>query len=273
MRTDSNSEKLQTRLERAAAAFNLSAESRDLTIKQVFGSQQSPDDPTVVLAVTANYAREVALPLVQAVEALPSKLDQASRKAVDSVAGVATAKVEAAHAKLAENLSEVVKAEVANHLKQVEMRREMGLGAFIAVACILTAIAGGHVGWSKGRSDVSRLATEWASLAARSDSKTWLQLISANSNITETLMGNCYAGSQNVWSQQGASACKVPMWLSNVRAPTAAGTVQSTYQSVTDWLASWNLIVLVMASVLTGLFGGKAIRSFTSLRPIRWIID
>lgn len=273
MRTDSNPEKLQTRLDRAATAFNLSSEARDLTIKQVFGSQQSLDDPTVILAVTANYAREVTLPLVEAVEALPSKLDHASRKAVDSVAGAATAKVEAAHAKLADNLSEVVKIEVASHLKQVEMRREMGLGACIAIACILTSVAGGCVGWSIGRSDVSGLATEWASLAARSDSRRWLQLINANGNITETLMSNCYAGSPNLWSQQGASACKVPMWLGSVRAPTAAGTVQSTYQSVTDWLASWDLIVLVMVSVLTGLLGGKAIRSFKSLRLVRWIID
>lgn len=273
MRTDGNPEKLQTRLERAAMAFNLSPEGRDLTIKQVFGSQQSPDDPTVILAVTANYAREVALPLVEAVEALPSKLDHASQKAVDSVAGAATAKVEAAHAKLADNLSEVVKIEVANHLKQVEMRREMGLGACIAIACILTSIAGGCVGWSIGRSDVSGLATEWASLAARSDSRRWLQLINANGNIADTLMGNCYAGSPNVWSREGASACKVPMWLDKIRAPTAAGSMRSTYQSVTDWLASWDLLVLVMTSVLIGLLGAKAIRSLRSLRPIRWIVD
>lgn len=273
MRNYDNHEKLQTRLDRAVAAFNLSAEGRDLTMKQVFGSQQSPDDPTVVLAVTANYAREVTLPLVDAVEGLPAKLDQASRKAVDSVAGAATAKVEAAHARLAQNLSEVVKAQVADHLKRVEMRREIGLGVAVVISCIITGAMCIYFGWSIGRSDVSGLATEWATLAARADSRSWRQLISANGNITETLMANCYGGSPDLWSQHGASACKVPMWLSTVKSPTAAGSLQSTYQSVTDWLASWNLIVLVTASILTGSFGGKAVRYIVSLRPFRWMMD
>jgi hypothetical protein len=259
--------------DKACQVMGLDPAARDLAWKRLSDLGIPPSDPTSVLLAVGGLLEKAADTLPNIVNSIPARVEEAAKRAVGPVSEAATAKVEAAHARLAGNLSEVVKGEVASHLKQVEIRREMGLGACIAVACVLTAVAGGYVGWSIGRSDVSGLATEWASLASRSDSRNWLQLISANPNITATLMGNCYAGSPSVWSQLGASACKVPMWLDSARAPTAAGTIRSTYQSVTDWLASWNLVVLVVGSVLSGLFGAKAIRSFKSLRPIRWIID
>lgn len=261
------------KFDRWCEAFGIDGERRDRLWVIMLQSGLSPHDEATYFLAASGVLEKVADLVIASNEALPARVEEAAKRAVGPVAEAATAKVEGAHANLAKNLSEVVKTSVTAHLKQVETRRSLGLGGFIVAGGVLCAVAGGHFGWAIGRSDVSGLESRWAALAGRSDSAKWMQLIEANPNLADTLSANCPVGSPNRWSQMGAAACRVPMWLEDVRTPTPAGTVQSTYQSVTEWLASWNMIALVMVSALAGLFGAKAVRTFRALGPIRWLVD
>lgn len=264
---------LRTRLERASDAFGLSKESRDLTLSQVFGSQQSPDDPTVVVAVTANYARQVTLPLIEAVDALPAKIEETSRKAVGQVAKAATARVEEAHARLTENVGHAVGQVAADHLDRAEKRREVRLGAnLIGIALALVVVAG-FVGWRIGKADTTGLTAEWAALVQRSDSQAWASMIAANPDLGSSIRNNCGPGAPRARVVNGARVCEIPLWLEGSSAPAATGPVAGVYAGLLDWLAGWGPLWLVGGGLLAGLLGRKLLRAFVSWKPIAWLVD
>lgn len=264
---------LRTRLERASDAFGLSKEGRDLTLSQVFGSQQSPDDPTVVVAVMANYTREIAAPLVQAIEGLPAAIDDASKKAVGQVVKGATARVEEAHARLTENVGEAVGVIAADHLARVEKRREVRIGANLIAVALALVIVAGFAGWRMGKADTAGLTAEWAALVQRSDSPAWASMIAANPDLNSSIRNNCGAGSPRSRVVQGARVCEIPLWLEGAAAPAATGPVAGVYVSLLDALAGWGPLWLLGGGLIAGLLLRKLLRAFVSWKPVAWLVD
>lgn len=271
MRNDPDT--LKTRLDRSSDAFGLTQEYRDLTLRQVFGSQQSPDDPTVILAVTANYALQVTKPLTETIEALPGRIDEASKKAVGSVAKAATARVEEAHARLAENVGEAVAEAAMVHFNDASRKRDLGIGIKLLGVTTAVALVAGIAGWAARGSANVATAAQFTALAQRSDAASWALLASANPDLNASLRHYCGPGSDRVRTLNGARFCDVALWLEGAPAPAASSTAVGVYYSVIDKLAAWGPLWLIGAGLLAGLLGRKVLRATFSWRPLKWLID
>lgn len=257
--------------ERAATALGLAPEARDLAWRRMSDIGLSPDDPTVVYLAVGGLLEQAAATVPAAIDAIPAKVEEAAKRAVGPVAKAASARVEAAHAALAEQTGEAVALAATAHFERADRRRDFGIGLHLIGLLVAVAVGCGLLGWSLGRSNVAGIATEWAALASRADSSAWLGLVRSNGDLNLTLRTYCGPGAAAVVTVQGGRACNVPLWLEGSAAP-AAGAARGVYTGMVDWLAGWGPLWLLGGGLLAGLLGRKALLTVTRARPVAWLL-
>ncbi|UIY45807.1 hypothetical protein [Methylobacterium radiotolerans] len=257
--------------ERAATALGLAPEARDLAWRRMSDIGLSPDDPTVVYLAVGGLLEQAAATVPAAIDALPARIEEAAKRAVGPVAKAATARVEAAHAALAEQTGEAVAVAATAHFERADRRRDFGIGLHLIGLFVAVAVGCGILGWSVGRSNVAGIATEWAALASRTDSSAWFGLVRSNGDLNLTLRTYCGPGAAAVVTVNGGRACNVPLWLDGSAAP-AAGVGRGIYTGLVDWLAGWGPLWLLGGGVLAGLFGRKILLAFASTGPVAWLV-
>lgn len=258
--------------EQAATALGLDPATRDLAWRRMSDIGLSPDDPTVVFLAVGGLLEHAAATLPAAIDALPARIEDAAKRAVGPVAKAATARVEAAHAALAEQTGEAVATAAVAHFERADRRHDFGIGLKLIALLVAIGLAAGIAGWSLGRGNVTGIATEWAGLASRTDSGAWFRLARSNPDLALTLRTYCGPGAPAVINVQGARACNVPLWLEGNAAP-AAGTTRGVYTGLIDWLAAWGPAWLIGAGLLAGLLGRKILRMFVGWRPVAWLVE
>lgn len=259
--------------DKAATALGLAPAERDLAWRRIADLGLSPDDPTVVYLAVAGLLEHAAQTIPAAIETLPARVEEAARRAVGPVAEAASARVEAAHAALAERTGEAVSNAAIRHFAEADRARNLGISLRLIALVSVVALTCGVTGWSLGRANVSGLATEWAALAKRADAADWLNLAAANSDLSLNLREYCGpGGKQLVPSQRGRRVCNVPLWLEG-SSPLSSGEAQGVYIGLLDWLAGWGPAWLLGSGLLIGLIGRKLLRRFVEWRPIAWLID
>lgn len=257
--------------ERAATALGLDPEARDLAWRRMSDIGLSPDDPTVVYLAVGGLLERAATTVPAAIDALPARVEEAAKRAVGPVSKAATARVEAAHAALADRTGEAVAAAAMEHFQRADRRRDFGIGLRLIGLLVAVAVACGVIGWGLGRSNVVGLATEWAALGARNDSSAWLGLARSNPDLNLTLRTYCGAGASAVLTVNGGRACNVPLWLEGSTAP-ASGATRGIYTGLIDWLAGWGPLWLLGGGLLAGLLGRKALLAFFQTGPVAWLV-
>jgi len=257
--------------EKAADVLALDPAARDLAWRRIADLGLSPDDPTVIYLAVAGLLEAAAKTIPGAIDALPARIEEAAKRAVGPVAKAATARVEAAHAALAEQTGEAVAVTALAHFERADRRRDFGIGLKLIALVVAIALGFGIAGWGLGRSNVTGIATEWAALAARTDSPSWFNLARSNADLALTLRTYCGPGAQQVITVNGGRACNVPLWLEGSAAPAARAS-RGVYTGLVDWLAGWGPLWLIGAGLLAGLFGRKALLGFFSTGPVAWLV-
>lgn len=256
--------------DKACQVMGLDPEARALAWKRMTDLGLPPSDPTNVLLAVSGLLEKAADTLPTAISAIPKLIEDASRRAVGPVAAAATAQVEAAHARLSSSVGASVAAATAGHLKEIEKTRRTDVSISFVFIGTLTAFLCFFGGWVIGNMYVNGLSTEWAAIAVRSDSTAWLKLIQNNPDLNSTLRDFCNPNTRFYGVVNGTRACSLPVWLD---IPAATNEIRMTYNTLSEWLASWNVYALVGSSFLTGLFCAKGIRSLKTVKPIRWLLE
>lgn len=256
--------------DKACQVMGLDPEARALAWKRMTDLGLPPSDPTNVLLAVSGLLEKAADTLPTAISAIPKLIEDASRRAVGPVAAAATAQVEAAHTRLSASVGASVAAAAANHLKEVEKLRKTDVSiifVFVGAVTVFLCVFGG---WIIGNMYINGLSLEWASVAVRSDSSAWLKLIQNNPDLNNTIKEFCNPNTRFYGVVNGTRACSLPVWLD---IPAATNEIRMTYNTLSEWLASWNVYALVGSSFLTGLLGAKGIRSLKAVKPIRWLLE
>ena len=255
--------------DKACQVMGLDPEARAIAWKRMTDLGLPPSDPTNVLLAVSGLLEKAADTLPTAIRAIPEVIEEASRRAVGPVAAAATAQVEAAHAKLNASVGASVAAAAVGHLKEIEKTRKLDASVSLVFIGTVTALVCVFCGWIIGNMYVNGLSPQWAAVAVRSDSTAWLRLIQNNPDLKNTIKEFCNPNTRFYGVVNGTRACSLPVWLDM---PSATNEIRMTYNTLAEWLASWNVYILVSTSFVAGLIGAKAVRSVTAVKPIRWLL-
>ncbi len=126
----------------------------------------TPDDPTVVYLASADCWSRPPEPSRQRSIPYPN-VSSRPRPCGRSVAEAASARVEAAHAALAERTGAAVAEAAAAHLTRIERTRMREVGFWAAAIVLGCGILCGGAGYWLGRGDTQGLDAKWAGLTQR----------------------------------------------------------------------------------------------------------
>ncbi|WP_306223806.1 hypothetical protein [Bosea beijingensis] len=228
-------ERLKSRLDQAAEACGLSKENHDLTVKQCFESSMSPDEPTIVMAVMANYVGQVQKPLLTALNDVPARIEDAAARAVGPVAEAATATVEAAHAALTADVGQRVSELTERRLAIYERERARKWNVTLVAGGASLLAAGCLIGYGIGAADVSGLAADIAVFAKRADAATWLQLMSTTPDLTGNVEKFCTPDSPETFKVlTGRQACGIWFWMDGNAAPQLKSIARGLTKTTSD---------------------------------------
>jgi hypothetical protein len=219
--------------DRAAQAFGLDPATRDLAWRRMMDIGLTPDDPIVVYVAVGGLLEQAARTIPEALAAVPERVEQAATRAVVPVAEAASARVEAAHATLAERTGAAVAAAASAHLTRMERTRAREVGLWAALIVLASGILCGGAGYWLGRRDTLGLDAKWAGLSQRADASAWLTLVAAN--------------------------------------PDLRG--QMIYLSLRDALIAWGPAWLMLGAGLAALVGRRLLRRLVAWRPLAWLLD
>ncbi len=129
----------------------------------------------VYLAV-GGLLEQAARTIPAALDTVPERVEQAAARAVGPVADAASARVEAAHAALAERTGTAVAEAAAAHFTRIERTRMREAGFWAAALFLVCAFLCGGAGYWLGRGDTRGLDAKWAGVTQRADAGAWLAL-------------------------------------------------------------------------------------------------
>lgn len=246
-------ERLKSRLDQAAEAWGLLKENHDLTVKQCFESSMSPNEPTIVQAVMANYVVQVQKPLLTALNEAPARIEEAAKAAVGPVAEAVKAKTEADRA--AEDLERAKRVDetYAEASRRFDDRADLKLNSFakkwviVGAGVLIIALVGGYLlGHSSGAANVSGLAADIAVFAKRADAETWLKLMATTPDLTGNVEKFCSPESPETFKVlTGRQACGIWFWMDGNAAPKLKSIARGVTKTASDAASTlpWYLVV------------------------------
>jgi hypothetical protein len=258
--------------DRAAQALGLDPATRDLAWRRMMDIGLTPDDPTVVYLAVGGLLEQAARTIPAALYAVPERVEQAAARAVGPVAEAASARVEAAHAALAERTGVAVAAAAAAHLTRIERTRAREVGLWAAAIVLSCGILCGGAGYWLGRRDTLGLDTRWAGLSQRSDASAWLILVAANPDLREQMSRFCTPAQLKLDAALNRRYCEVPLWTEGTIAPVG-GVPAVIYLSLREWFIAWGPAWLMLGAGLAALVGRRLLRRVFAWRPVAWLLD
>jgi hypothetical protein len=258
--------------DRAAQALGLDPATRDLAWRRMMDIGLTPDDPTVVYLAVGGLLEQAARTIPAVLDAVPERIERAAARAVGPVAEAASARVEAAHAALAERTGVAVAAAASAHLTRIERTRARELGLWAAAMVLGCGILCGGVGYWLGRRDTLGLDTRWAGLSQRSDASAWLILVAANPDLRDQMSRFCAPAQLKLDAASNRRYCEVPLWTEGTVAPIG-GVPAVIYLSLREWFIAWGPAWLMLGAGLAALLGRRLLHRVFAWRPVAWLLD
>lgn len=258
--------------DRAAQALGLDPATRDLAWRRMMDIGLTPDDPTVVYLAVGGLLEQAARTIPAVLNAVPERVEQAAMRAVGPVAEAASARVEAAHASLAERTGAAVAAAAAEHLTRIERTRARSLGLCAVAIVLASGILCGGTGYWLGRRDTLGLDARWAGLSQRPDASAWLALVAANPDLRDQMSRFCTPAQLRTEAGSNRRYCEVPLWTEGTIAPIG-GVPAVIYLSLREWLIAWGPAWLMLGAGLAALVGRRLLRRVFAWQPVAWLLD
>ncbi|MBP2498199.1 hypothetical protein ABID82_006926 [Methylobacterium sp. PvP062] len=257
--------------DKAAEVFGLDPALRDLTWRRMTDLGVNPDDPLWVYLAVTGLLEKAARTIPEAVDAVPARVEQAARRAVGPVAQAASARVEAAHAMLAQTTGAAVAASASEHFRKMERTRAHEVGLWAAGIVLASGIVCGGVGYRIGRAETTSVTAQWSALSTRADGSEWLKLIAANADMREQMVKSCGPHQHKTDPIQKRQYCEFPLWVEGTVAPVG-GFWDALSFSVRSWLLDWGAGWLVVAAGLTVLVARRVLRAVIGWQPAAWLL-
>jgi len=258
--------------DRAAQALGLDAATRDLAWRRMMDIGLTPDDPTVVYLAVGGLLEQAARTIPAALDTVPERIEQAAARAVGPVAEAASARVEAAHAALAERTGVAVAEAAAAHLTRIERTRMHEVGFWAAAIVLGCGILCGGAGYWLGRGDTQGLDAKWAGLTQRTDAGAWLALVAANPDLRGQMDHSCNPAQLKLDAASKRRYCELPLWTEGSVAP-AGGVPEALYLNLREWLIAWGPAWLMLGAGLAALLGRRMLRRLFTWRLVAWLLD
>ena len=258
--------------DRAAQALGLDPATRDLAWRRMMDIGLTPDDPTVVYLAVGGLLEQAARTIPVALDALPERVEQAATRAVGPVAEAASARVEAAHAALAERTGAAVAEAASVHFTRIERTRARAVGLWAAAIILASGILCGGAGYWLGRRDTLGLDARWAGLSQRPDAPAWLTLVAANPDLRDQMSRFCTPAQLKLDAVTNRRYCEVPLWTEGTVAPVG-GVPAAITLSLREWLIAWGPTWLILGAGLAALVGRRLLRRAVAWRPVAWLLD
>ena len=258
--------------DRAAQALGLDPATRDLAWRRMMDIGLTPDDPTVVYLAVGGLLEQAAKTIPEAINAVPERVERAATRAVGPVAQAATARVEAAHAALAERTGAAVAEAAAGHFTELERSRARKVGLWAAAIVLASGILCGGAGYWLGRRDTLGLDAKWAGLTQRPDGSAWLALVAANPDLRSQMSQSCTPSQLKLDAVSNRRYCELPLWTEGTVAPIG-GIPAVIYLSLRDGLIAWGPAWLMLGAGLAALVTRRLLRRVFAWRPVAWLLD
>lgn len=258
--------------DRAAQALGLDPATRDLAWRRMMDIGLTPDDPTVVYLAVGGLLEQAARTIPESLDAVPERVEQAAARAVGPVARAASARVEAAHAALAERTGEAVATAAAGHFTRLERSRAREVGIWAAAIVLGSGILCGSTGYWLGRRDTLGLDATWVSLSQRPDASTWLNLIAANPDLRGQMSLSCPPARLKTDVASSRRYCELPLWTEGTAVPVG-GLAAVAYMTLRDWLIALGPAWLMVVAGLAALVGRRLLRWVFTWPPMVWLLN
>ncbi|KIU27406.1 hypothetical protein SR39_30050 [Methylobacterium radiotolerans] len=258
--------------DRAAQALGLDPATRDLAWRRMMDIGLTPDDPTVVYLAVGGLLEQAARTIPAALDAVPERVERAAARAVGPVAAAASARVEAAHAALAERTGEAVAASASEHFRRMERTGAREVGLWAAAIVLGCGLAAGGAGYWLGRRDTLGLDARWAGLSQRPDAPAWLALVAANPDLRAQISRFCAPSQLKLDTTSNRRYCELPLWTEGTVAPVG-GLPETIALTLRDWLIAWGPAWLMLAAGLGALFTRRVLRRLIGWRPVAWLLE
>lgn len=258
--------------DRAAQALGLDPATRDLAWRRMADIGLTPDDPTVVYLAVGGLLEQAARTIPAALDTVPERVEQAATRAVGPVAEAASARVEAAHAALAERTGAAVAEAAALHLSRMERTRAREVGLWAAAIVLASGILCGSAGYWLGHRDTLGLDARWAGLSQRPDAPAWLALVAANPDLRDQMSRSCTPMQLKWDAASHRRYCEIPLWTEGTVAPIG-GVLAVMVLSLREWLIAWGPAWLMLGAGLAALVGRRLLRRLVGWRPVAWLLQ
>lgn len=258
--------------DRAAQALGLDEATRDLAWRRMTDIGLTPDDPTVVYLAVGGLLEQAARTIPEALEAVPRRVEQAAARVVGHVTQAATARVEAAHATLAEKTGEAVAAAAAGHFTRMERSRARQIGIWAAAIVLASGVLCGGGGYWLGRRDTLGLDAQWISLSQRPDASTWLNLITANPDLRGQMSLSCPPAKLKTDATSNRRYCELPLWVEGTAVPVG-GLAEVIQVTLRDWLIALGPAWLMIGAGLMALVSRRLLRQLLAWPPVAWLLN
>lgn len=253
----------------AAETFGLDEKTRDRAWARMQALGLPPSDPTNVYIAVAGLLEAAAVTIPRAIDAFPSRIEEASQRAVKSVSDAAVKKVQAANTDLLSTVGKSIETNVNRVMASVVKGAETKVGTRLLTGTAVVALCAFLGGYVAATGHVKSLAAEYSAFVARPDAGTWLALAEVNPDLNASYAQFCAPGSKYLGTSNGARVCQLPLFLD--KPSTAALTGGGL--NLTNFLGAYSPIWLVSGGLLVGLLIRKLLKSFMNFGPIRWLVD
>jgi hypothetical protein len=259
------------RFDQAAQALGLDPATRDLAWRRMMDIGIGPDEPTVIYLAVAGLLEKAAVTIPEAINALPGQVEQAAAQAVGSVAEAASARIEAAHATLAETTGEAVAVAATKHFTRMERTRAREAAVVAAMIILASGVGCGGAGYWLGRRDTTGMDAKWVALSQRPDSQAWLDLVAANSDLRGLMNRSCAPWQLKTDTTVNRKYCEIPLWTEFTSAPVG-GLPEAIYLTLRDWLIAWGPVWLIVAAGFAALVARRLLSRLVTARPVAWLL-
>lgn len=257
--------------DQAAEVLGLDPTVRDLTWRRMMDLGLTPDDPVLIYLAVTGLLEKAARTIPEAIDAVPERVEQAAKRAVGPVAQAASARVEAAHATLAETTGQAVAASASEHFRRMERTRVRTAVIVAVVAVLIGGTLCGGAGYWLGRRDTTGMGEKWAALSQRPDSQAWLDLVAANSDLRGLMNRFCAPWQLQTDTTVNRKYCAIPLWTEFTSAPVG-GLTETIYLTLRDWLIAWGPVWLIAAAGFVALLARRLLSRLVTARPIAWLL-
>ena len=257
--------------DKAAEVFGLDRALRDQTWRRMMDLGVNPDDPLWVYLAVTGLLEKAARTIPEAIDAVPERVEQAAKRAVGPVAQAASARVEAAHATLAETTGQAVAASASEHFRRMERTRVRTAVIIATVAVLIGGVLCGGAGYWLGRRDTTGMGEKWAALSQRPDSQAWLSLVEANSDLRGLMNRFCAPWQLQTDTTVNRRYCAIPLWTEFTSAPVG-GLPEAIYLTLRDWLIALGPFWLVIVAGLAALVGRRLLSRLVTFRPVAGLL-